>query len=84
VHPGRRALPEHLALFVDLLKPDLLKVLHDPLGEHLAGIVRGVLGQEPAQQGTAARDRKADRECQLVAEGAVIHQGDLFWFCSRQ
>jgi hypothetical protein len=71
---ARRALPEHPALFVDH-KPRLLQVLHDPLGEHLAGTVRRVLLEEPSQQLPAARDREADRTGQLVAKGAVVYQG---------
>jgi hypothetical protein len=35
-----------------------------------------VLLQDPAQQLAAARDREADRECELVAKGAVIHAAD--------
>jgi hypothetical protein len=80
---ARRALPEHLVLFVDLeTRP--LEMIDHPGGEHLPGIVRRVLGQEPTQQGTAARDRKADREGKLVAERAVIRRGGLFWLCSRE
>jgi hypothetical protein len=79
----RRALPEHLVLFVDL-ETCLLEMLDHSRGELLASIVRRVLRQEPAQQGTAARYRKADRECELVAERAVIHRRGPFLFCSRQ
>jgi hypothetical protein len=43
-------------------------VLHDPLGKHLAGIVRRVFRQEPPQQGTTARDRKADRKRERVGK----------------
>ena len=56
---------------------------NDPLGQHLPGIVRRVLLEEPAQEIAAPRDRKADREGELGAEGAVIH-GRAFLFCSRQ
>jgi hypothetical protein len=52
----------------------LLEVLHDPLGEHLPGIVRRVFLEDPAQQIAAPRDREADRECELVAERVVIHR----------
>jgi hypothetical protein len=64
---GRRALPEHLALFVDL-ETRLLQVLHDPLGQLRPGIIRRVFCQEPPQQSATARDREADRERELVAE----------------
>jgi hypothetical protein len=74
--PARRSLPEHLVLFVDL-EPRLLQVLYDPLGEHLAGIVRRVFRQEPSHQATTTRDREADRKSELIAKGAVIHVGDV-------
>jgi hypothetical protein len=80
---ARRALPEHLVLFVDL-ETRVFEVLDHAGGEHLAGIVRRMLRHEPPQQGSAAADREADREGELVAEGAVIHQGALFWFCSSE
>jgi hypothetical protein len=83
VASGRRTLPCNLLGFVDF-ETRLLEVLDHPGGELLAGIVRRVLGQDPAQQLPAARDREADREGELIAEGAVIHQGDLFLFCSLQ
>ena len=67
-----RALPEHLLGFVDL-ETRLLEVLDHPVGEHLTGIVRRVFRQEPPQQIAATGDREADRECELVAKGAVIH-----------
>jgi hypothetical protein len=67
-----RALPEHLVLFVDL-ESRLFEMLDDPWGEHLPGIVRRVFCQEPSQQDAAAGDREADRERELVAEGAVVH-----------
>jgi hypothetical protein len=71
VVPGRRALPHNLLGFVDL-ETRLLEMLNHAGGELPAGIVRRVLRQEPAQQRTTARDREADRECQLVTKGAVI------------
>jgi hypothetical protein len=40
-----------------------------------------VLGQEPPQQATAARDREADREGELIAKGAVIHRSMFFVSC---
>jgi hypothetical protein len=64
---GRRAFPHNLLGFVDF-ETRLLKVLYDPLSERLAGIVRSVFSQKPAQQGTTAPDREADREGELVAE----------------
>jgi hypothetical protein len=76
----RRALPHDLIGFVDL-KPRELKMSNDPLGQHLPGIVRRVLPEEPAQQIAAPADRKADRKGELGAEGAVIH-GRAFLFCS--
>jgi hypothetical protein len=78
----RRALPHSLLGFIDL-KTRLLQVLYHPVGELLAGIIRDVFLQEPAQQIAAATDREADGEGKLVAEGAVIH-GGVFSFCSRQ
>jgi hypothetical protein len=45
----RRTLPHNLLTFVDL-ETRQLQVLHDPLGEHLAGIVRSVLLEETAQR----------------------------------
>ena len=53
-----------------------------PLGEQLPGIVGRVLAHDPAQQIAAARDRKADRESEPVAEAALVHRGDTlipFW-----
>ena len=76
----RRALSHDLIVFVDL-KTRQLQVLYDPLGKHLPGIVRRVLLEEPAQEIPAPGDRKADREGELRAEGAVIH-GRAFLFCS--
>jgi hypothetical protein len=70
---ARRALPHNLLAFVDF-ETRQLQVLHDPLGELLAGLIRCVFCQEPAQQAAAARDREADREGELVAKGAVIHR----------
>jgi hypothetical protein len=64
---ARRAFPHNLLGFVDL-ETRLLEVLDHPLGEHLTGIVRRVLLEDPAQQGTAARNREANRERELVAE----------------
>jgi hypothetical protein len=58
--------------------------LYDPLGEHLAGIVWGVLLQQPAQELPAARDREADRECELGRERSGDPPAVLFSFCSRQ
>jgi hypothetical protein len=55
-------------------------VIHHPLGELLAGIIGHVLLEEPMQEVAAAGDRKADREGELVPEGAVII--DLFLLCS--
>jgi hypothetical protein len=52
-----------LLSFVDL-ETRLLQVLHDPLGEHLAGIVRRMLPDQPAQQVATPSDREADRECE--------------------
>jgi hypothetical protein len=74
VVPGRRTLSEHLALFVNL-ETGLLEVLDHPGSELLASIVRRVFLKDPAQQLPAARDREADREGELIAERAVIHQG---------
>jgi len=73
---ARRALPHNLLGLVDL-EARLLQVLYDPLGEHLAGIVRCVFRQEPSHQATTARDREADRKSELIAKGAVIHVGDV-------
>ena len=78
----RRALPHDLIGFVDLEAREL-EMIDDPLGEHLPGIVGRVLLEEPAQEIAAPRDRKADREAELGAEGAVIH-GRAFLFCSLQ
>ena len=77
---ARRTLPHNLLGFVDF-EARLLQVLYDPLGNLLAGIVRRVLLEQTPQQSAAAGDREADRECELVAEGAMIH-GYMFWFCS--
>jgi hypothetical protein len=52
----------------------LLEVLDHPDGEHLPGIVRRVFIEDSAQQGTTARDRESDRECELAAERAMIHR----------
>jgi hypothetical protein len=51
--------PKRLASLVDF-ESRLLKMLHDPLGEHLTGIVRRVFREEPTQQSTTARDREPD------------------------
>jgi hypothetical protein len=51
-------------------------VFHNPLGEHLACIIRRVLFEQAAQQIAATGHRKADRECELSAERAVIHVVD--------
>jgi hypothetical protein len=56
-------------------------VLDHPLGELLACIIRHVLLEKPAQKTAAAGDCEADREGELVTEGAVIH-GGVFWLCS--
>jgi hypothetical protein len=74
--------PHDLVGFVNL-ETGLLQVLHDPLGELLAGIVRDVILEEPAQEIATAGDREADREGELGTERAVIH-GGMFLFCSRQ
>jgi hypothetical protein len=59
---ARRAFPEHLVLFVDL-ETRLLQVLHDPLGELLAGIVRRVFCQDPG-----TRDCRGRSQCPAVPE----------------
>jgi hypothetical protein len=71
VRGPRRLPPERLAVFVDL-ETGLLEVPHDTLGELLAGIVRRVLLQHPAQQIAAPRDCEADRERERLAEAAVV------------
>jgi hypothetical protein len=53
-----------------------------PLGDHLAGVVGGVLLQDAAQQVAAAGDREPDRERKLGAKRVMVHLG-LFWFCSE-
>jgi hypothetical protein len=53
----RRALPHNLFGFVDL-ETGLLQVRDHPRGELLAGIVRRVLLEDPAQQLPAARHCK--------------------------
>ena len=80
---ARRALSHDLLGFIDL-EAGLLEVLDYPLGELPARIVGHVLLEQAAQQGTAARDGKADREYELVAKGAVVHWSALFLLCSRQ
>ena len=57
-------------------------MLDHPVGELPARIVGDVLLEETPQKIAAAGDREADRERELVAEGAVIH-GSVFMFCSR-
>jgi hypothetical protein len=59
------------------LKTRLLEVPDHTLGELLAGIVRHVLFHDPSQEIAAARDSKADREPELVAEAALIHRDDV-------
>jgi hypothetical protein len=76
---ARRPLPHDLIAFVDL-EARLLQVLHDPLGEHLPGIVWRMLYEQPTQEIAASADREADREQELITEGAVVH--GVFWFGS--
>ena len=78
----RRALPHNLLAFVDL-ETGQLQVLDHPLGELLARVIGHVFLEQPAQEIAATADSEADREGELVAEGAVIH-GDMFWLCSHQ
>ena len=58
-------------------------MLDHPLGELLASVVGNVILQEPAQEIAAAADREADREGELVTEGAVVHEAAMFLLCSR-
>jgi hypothetical protein len=67
----RRLPPERLASFVDL-ESRLLEMLRPDLA---AGIIWRVLLKDPAQQIAAAGHREADREGELIAKRAVIHQG---------
>ena len=63
----RRALAQD-RVFSSSSNPRFRKVLDHPLGELLAGIVRGMLSKEPAEQVAAARQGEADREHQVIAE----------------
>ena len=74
--PRGRALPQGPGLLVDLESPPL-ELLDDALGEFAPGIVRDMFPKKPAEQVTAARQGKADREHELSAERVMIH-----WDCS--
>jgi hypothetical protein len=69
-----RLLSKRLASLVDF-EPRCLEVLDHALGDLTASIVGRVLCQEPPQKTPASAQGKADRECELVAERAVIHRG---------
>jgi hypothetical protein len=72
----RRALPHDLLGFVDL-EPRLLQVLYHPRGELLARIIGNVILEKPAQKIAASGNREIYRECQLVAEVAMVHPPDV-------
>jgi hypothetical protein len=75
----RRSLPHNLVGLVDL-EPREFQVLDDPLGDHLAGVVGGVLLEHTTQQVAATGDREPDRERELVPELSVIHRLVLVLF----
>jgi len=65
--PPRWALTQGPDLLVQL-ESRSLKVLDDPLGELVAGIVSGMLSKELAEEAAAARRGEADREHELHAD----------------
>jgi hypothetical protein len=68
----RRPLSQGPGLLIQL-EPGSLELLDDPLGELVAGIVKGMFLKEPAKQVAAPGQGEADREHELGAARVMIH-----------